>query len=145
MTGQAADVAARRVSPVDLVERALEEIERTQPILNAFTFVRDAEALAEAKQLEGSEPAGPLHGVPIAIKDLYDVAGLPTTGCCAAYLDRTASTDSPVVEKLRRAGAVVVAKTNMHELAFGATTQVSCFGGTRNPWDVTRIPAGSSG
>ena len=145
LTQQAAAVANGEVSPVELVERSLRLIEETQATINAFTFVRDAEALAEAKELEGAEPIGPLHGAPIAIKDLYDVAGLPTTGCCAAYLDRMASADSPVVASLKRAGAIVVGKTNMHELAFGATTQVSCFGGTRNPWDTTRIPAGSSG
>jgi aspartyl-tRNA(Asn)/glutamyl-tRNA(Gln) amidotransferase subunit A len=81
----------------------------------------------------------------VAVKDLYDVAGTPTSGCCAAYLDRVAYTDSAVVAKLREAGAVIVAKTNMHELAFGATSQVSCYGGVRNPWDTKRIPAGSSG
>jgi aspartyl-tRNA(Asn)/glutamyl-tRNA(Gln) amidotransferase subunit A len=145
LTEQATAVAAGEVSPLELVEQSLRLIEQTQSMLNAFTFIRDAEAVAEAKELDGTKPAGPLHGVPIAVKDLYDVAGLPTTGCCAAYLDRTATSDSPVVEKLRRAGAIVVGKTNMHELAFGATTQVSCFGGTRNPWDTTRIPAGSSG
>ncbi|HYZ92064.1 MAG TPA: amidase [Actinomycetota bacterium] len=145
LTEQAAAVAAGKISPVELVEQSLREIERTQPILNAFTFVRDAEAMAEAKEMDGAPPSGPLHGVPIAVKDLYDVAGLPTTGCCAAYLDRMASSDSPVVAKLRNAGAIVVGKTNMHELAFGATTQISCFGGARNPWDTTRIPAGSSG
>ncbi|MGH2760864.1 MAG: amidase [Actinomycetota bacterium] len=145
LTEQAAAVASREVSPIELVQRSLRSIETTQPTLNAFTFIRDAEALAEAKELEGADALGPLHGVPIAIKDLYDVAGLPTTGCCAAYLDRTAAEDSPVVAKLRGAGAIVVGKTNMHELAFGATTQVSCFGGTRNPWDTSRIPAGSSG
>ncbi len=145
LSEQAAAVAAGKVSPVELVEGSLRLIEKTQPTLNAFTFVRDAEAVAEAKEMEGADPIGPLHGVPIAIKDLYDVAGLPTTGCCAAYLDRVASEDSPVIAKLRAAGAIVVAKTNMHELAFGATSQVSCFGGVRNPWDTTRIPAGSSG
>ncbi len=145
LTEQAVAVAKGEVSPVELVERSLDEIKRTQPLLNAFTFVLDEDAIGRAKQMEKSEPSGPLHGVPVAIKDLYDIAGVPTTGCCAAYLDRVATTDSPVVARLRAAGAIVVGKTNMHELAFGATTQVSCFGGARNPWDVSRIPAGSSG
>lgn len=142
---QAAAVAARDVSPVELVANALSAIDRTQPALNAFTVVRKEEALAEARRLESSEPVGPLHGVPVAVKDLYDVSGLPTTGCCAAYTDRLAQTDSAVVDRLRSAGAIVVAKTNQHELACGATTQVSSFGPVFNPWDTARIPGGSSG
>ena len=145
LSEQAAAVASSEVSPVDLVEAALKEIDRAQPILNAFTHILADDALARAKQLEGAEPVGPLHGVPIVIKELYDVTGLPTTGCCAAYAERIASSDSAVVEKLRAAGAVVVAKSNQHELACGATTLVSSFGPCFNPWDQARTPGGSSG
>jgi aspartyl-tRNA(Asn)/glutamyl-tRNA(Gln) amidotransferase subunit A len=145
LTEQAAAVADHQVSPSELVEASLGAVERVEDLTNAFTIVIPDDAMMRARSLEGSGPRGPLHGVPIAVKDLYDVAGTPTSGCCAAYMDRMATDDSEVVSRLRAAGAIVVAKTNMHELAFGATTQVSCFGGVRNPWDTERIPAGSSG
>jgi aspartyl-tRNA(Asn)/glutamyl-tRNA(Gln) amidotransferase subunit A len=146
LTEQAKAVADRRVSPVELVKRALAEIERVQPALNAFTEVLADDALTRAKELEGAEPVGPLQGVPIAIKDLYDVEGVRTTGCCVAYDDRpVAPQDSVVVARLRAAGAIVVAKTNQHELACGATTQISSRGPCFNPWDTARIPGGSSG
>ena len=143
---QAKAVSEGEVSAAELVDRALREIERVQPVLNAFTEVLADDALARAKELERAEPVGPLHGVPIAVKDLYDVEGIRTTGCCAAYDDRSvAAEDSVVVAKLRAAGAIVVAKTNQHELACGATTQISSRGPCLNPWDTARIPGGSSG
>lgn len=142
---QAKAVAGRQLSPVDLVRESLDLIERVQPALNAFTRVFHDEALARAKELEASDPAGPLHGVPVALKDLYDIKGIPTTGCCAAYADRIASSDSAVTTRLVEAGAIIVAKTNQHELACGATTLVSSFGPCLNPWAPTRIVGGSSG
>ncbi len=146
LTEQAAAVASGEISPVELVEQALQNIARVQPVLNAFTHVLADDAIARAKALEGAPSVGPLHGVPIAVKDLYDVAGVRTTGCCAAYDDRQVATeDSVVTAKLRAAGAIVVAKTNQHELACGATTLVSSYGPVLNPWDTARIPGGSSG
>jgi aspartyl-tRNA(Asn)/glutamyl-tRNA(Gln) amidotransferase subunit A len=145
LTEQAAAVRAWNVSPLELVQASLESIERTQPETNAWTHVFADEALARAKELQDAEAIGPLHGVPIAVKDLYDIAGVVTSGCCAAYLERTATDDSPVVAKLKAAGAIIVGKTNMHELAFGPTSQLSCYGPVRNPWDTTKIPGGSSG
>lgn len=142
---QVAAVRARKVSPVDLVQRSLEAVERVEDSTNAFTTVLPDDAMERAKSLEREGPMGPLHGVPVAVKDLYDIAGVVTTGCCAAYHDRYAQEDSAVVERLRAAGAIVVAKTNMHELAFGPTSQLSCFGAVRSPWDPARIPGGSSG
>lgn len=137
-------VAAGAVSPVDLVEEALDAIERTQPRLNAFTHVFADDAIRRAKELAASDPAGALHGVPVAVKELYDVAGAPTTGCCAAYAARMASSDSVVVERLLAAGAVIIAKTNQHELACGGTGLISSFGPVRNPWSASRMPGGSS-
>src|SRR5690554_3391000 len=98
----------------DRVARALDAVEAVQRRCNAFTVVRTDEALAEAEELDrrGGEPAGPLHGMPVAVKDLFDVAGLPTTGACGAYRGNVARTDSAVVQALRSAGAVIVAKTN---------------------------------
>jgi aspartyl-tRNA(Asn)/glutamyl-tRNA(Gln) amidotransferase subunit A len=147
LTEQARAIASGGTTSTALVEQALAEAERVQPILNAFTHVLADEAISRAKELDArSSPVGPLHGVPIAVKDLYDVAGLTTTGCCAAYEERTpANEDSVVVHRLRAAGAVVVAKTNQHELACGATTLISSKGPCLNPWDTARIPGGSSG
>jgi aspartyl-tRNA(Asn)/glutamyl-tRNA(Gln) amidotransferase subunit A len=142
----AAAVADRAVSPVELVEQALAAIEQVQAASNAFTVVMADEARARARELADIDPVGPLHGVPIAIKDLYDVRAYRTTGCCAAYLDRAAaSADSAVAEKLRAGGAIFIAKTNQHELACGATSQVSCFGPVLNPFNTAHIPGGSSG
>ncbi|MEX2394403.1 MAG: amidase [Actinomycetota bacterium] len=142
---QADAVRTGLVSPLELVHDALEAIERVEDATNAFTTVFPDRAVDRARSLAGADRSQPLFGVPVAVKDLYDVAALPTTGCCAAYHDRIAQTDSAVVERLRAAGAIIVAKTNMHELAFGPTTQISSFGPVRNPWDLTRIPGGSSG
>lgn len=126
------------------VEASLRAIEETQPYLNAFTSVMADEALARARELDGREPTGPLHGLPVVVKDLFDVAGVPTTGACAGYEGRIADGDSDVVAALRAAGAVVVAKTNQHELGGGATGLVSAYGATWNPWGEQRIAGGSS-
>ncbi len=142
----AAAVAERAVSPVELVEMALAAATQLQDSCNAFTQLMAEEARLRAAELADLDPIGPLHGVPIALKDLYDIAGYRTSGCCAAYLDRPpAAADSAVAARLRAAGAIFIAKTNQHELACGATSQVSCFGPVRNPHDPTRIPGGSSG
>jgi aspartyl-tRNA(Asn)/glutamyl-tRNA(Gln) amidotransferase subunit A len=137
------------VSPVELVEEALRRAEAWQPVTNAFSQLRPDEALAEAgrraQRLARGENLGPLHGVPLAVKDLFDVAGWETTGCCRAYRGRIVARDADAVGRLRRAGAVIVGKTNQHELAAGATNLVSACGPTANPWDPTRITGGSSG
>ena len=142
-------VAAREVSPVEVAEEALRRAEAWQPVINAFSQLRPDVTLAEARRLaeslaNGGE-AGPLAGVPVAIKDLFDVEGWETTGCCAAFKGRVAESDSEAVRRLRAAGAIVLGKTNQHELAAGATNVVSACGPTRNPWDPDRITGGSSG
>ncbi|MCA1846814.1 MAG: amidase, partial [Actinobacteria bacterium] len=126
------------------VEAALQAIDEAQPGLNAFTSVLADEALAQAQGLDGQDPVGPLHGQPIVVKDLFDIAGVPTTGACAAYEGRVATDDSDVVAALRAAGAVIVAKTNQHELGGGATGLVSAYGPVWNPWGQGRIAGGSS-
>jgi aspartyl-tRNA(Asn)/glutamyl-tRNA(Gln) amidotransferase subunit A len=144
VTAAAAD---RDVSCRERVEGALAAIEEAQPRLNAFTAVCAEQALADADALDGDRRDrrhGLLLGVPVVVKDLFDVAGLPTTGGCAAYRDHVAATDAAVVTALREAGAIVVAKTNQHELGAGATGLVSCFGAARNPHDPARITGGSS-
>jgi aspartyl-tRNA(Asn)/glutamyl-tRNA(Gln) amidotransferase subunit A len=128
------------------VEAALAAIERTQPLTNAFTVILSENALVEADALDraASDPRGPLHGLPIVVKDVFDVAGLPTTGGCGAYLDRVARVDAAAVSALRAAGAIVVAKANQHELGAGATGLVSCHGPVAHPLDPARIVGGSS-
>ncbi len=128
------------VTQVDAALAAMEEARH----LNAFTSERADEARREAVDLERATARGLLHGVPVVVKDLFDVAGLPTTGGCAAYGDRVARADAAAVARLRAAGAVVVAKTNQHELGAGATGLVSCFGPALHPLDAARVTGGSS-
>ena len=149
-TQTAAAIAAGELTSEHAVAAALEAAERLQPTLNAFTMLFEEGALEAARAADRAarsrETLGPLHGVPVAVKDLYDVDGAVTSGCSRPYLDRApASVDAHAVAALRAAGAIVIGKTNMHELAFGATNTASCFGPANNPWDPERIPGGSSG
>jgi aspartyl-tRNA(Asn)/glutamyl-tRNA(Gln) amidotransferase subunit A len=123
------------------VDIALERIDAWQEQTNAFAQVFADEARADAEL----DREGPLAGVPIAVKDLFDVRGHPTTGCCAAIPPIPAERDATLVARLRDAGAIVIGKTNQHELAAGVTNLESACGPTRNPWDPTRISGGSSG
>lgn len=146
----AAAIRAGEQTSLQAVERALDAAERLQPALNAFTLLLRDEALEAALEADRSArsaaASGPLLGVPVAVKDLYDVVGTVTSGCSRPYLTNPpAADDAHAVAALRAAGAVVIGKTNMHELAFGATTTVSCFGRANNPWDAERMPGGSSG
>jgi len=131
------------VSPVELVEEAVRRAEAWQPVTNAFSQLHGDLAVEDARAL--GPTSGPLHGVPIAVKDLFDVTGWETTGCCEGYRGRVATSDAEAVRRVRAAGAVVIGKTNQHELAAGATNQVSACGPTWNPWDPSRITGGSSG
>jgi len=137
---QARRVAAGEVSPREVVEATLARIERLEPRLNAFRVVLAERALAEAQ----GRPAGPLAGVPVAIKDDTDVAGELTCAGTAAN-DRLATRDADVVALLRAAGAIVIGKTNVPELDSWGFTESMTFGITRNPWDLGRTPGGSSG
>jgi Asp-tRNA(Asn)/Glu-tRNA(Gln) amidotransferase A subunit family amidase len=142
VTGESArDVASGRESSEDAVRGALERLERWQPVTNAFSQVFAGEARERARDPH----EGVLAGVPVAVKELFDVAGRETTGCSAAYRGNVATSTAPVVSSLLDAGAIVVGKTNMHELAFGATNLISACGPTHNPWDPDRITGGSSG
>lgn len=146
--GEAQAVAAREISARELVERALRGIAAVDRRLNAFSAVLPDAALAEARALDelqaGGELRGPLHGVPVAIKDEDDVAGVPTTYGGAAFTT-PASADSEVVRRLRAAGAIIVGKTRMPEFAIWPFTETSANGYTRNPWNPLRSTAGSSG
>ncbi len=141
-------VRTRAVSPVELTEACLRRIEQLNPQLNAFITVTAESALAEAGAAEAEIHAGrcrgPLHGIPLALKDLVDTAGVRTTAGSLLYRDRVPAHDAEVFRRLRAAGAVLVGKTNLHEFAFGGSGMISAFGVTRNPWDPTRITGGSS-
>jgi aspartyl-tRNA(Asn)/glutamyl-tRNA(Gln) amidotransferase subunit A len=139
----------KEVSPVEITRACLERIEKLNPSLNAFITVMSESALAEARRAEAEilrgEWRGALHGVPVALKDLIDTAGVRTTAASALYKDRVPEQDAEVVRRLRQAGAVIVGKNNLHEFAYGASSLVSYFGDAHNPWDVGRIAGGSSG
>ena len=146
---EAADlVKARRVSSLELVEACLARIATYDPKLNAFITVTAEAARARAKALDAlpaSAPRGPLHGVPIALKDNIDTAGVRTTAASGVYDDRVPPEDAEVVRRLTAAGAVVLGKLNLHEFANGGTSATSYFGPVRNPWALDRNPGGSSG
>jgi len=138
------------LSPETLTEMFLDRIQRENPKLNAFyeVFWDEARAAAatSAKELRSGLDRGPLHGIPVAIKDLIDVKGYRTT--CGAHPDfhpKAATEDAAVVERLRAAGAILLGKTALHEWALGVSSNNAHFGPTRNPQDPTRIPGGSSG
>ena len=142
-------VRSGALSPLELVEAYLERIDRFDARLNAFVTVTDERALARARALEAELARGrwrgPLHGIPIALKDNIDTAGVLTTAASAVFADRVPDEDAEVVTRLEQAGAVIVGKLNMHEFAYGATSAFAHTGPVRNPWDVDRIPGGSSG
>ncbi|HKI25973.1 MAG TPA: amidase [Candidatus Sulfotelmatobacter sp.] len=139
----------KEISPVEITRATLERIDRLNPALNAFITVMAESALADARKAEAEilrgEWRGPLHGIPVALKDLIDTAGVRTTAASALYKDRIPSEDAEVVQRLRNAGAVIVGKNNLHEFAYGGSSLVSYFGDTHNPRDTKRAAGGSSG
>jgi aspartyl-tRNA(Asn)/glutamyl-tRNA(Gln) amidotransferase subunit A len=145
----AKQVAAKQISPVELTNAVLARIDRLQPQLNAYVTLTPEIALAEARAAEREIAAGryrgPLHGIPIAHKDLFDTKGVRTTAGMKIFADRVPDADAAVVEKLRDAGAVSLGKLGMHEAAYGMTSDNIHFGTVRNPWDTARVSGGSSG
>lgn len=137
-----------RVSPVELVEACLRQIRQHNPILNAFITLTAESALAEAAQAEHEIQQGrwrgPLHGIPLALKDNIDQQGVRTTAASAVMKDNLARHDAEVTRRLRQAGAVFLGKLNLHEFAYGGSGLISYFGPVRNPWDTGRITGGSS-
>jgi aspartyl-tRNA(Asn)/glutamyl-tRNA(Gln) amidotransferase subunit A len=142
-------VAAGKVTSEKLTEGCLATIAELNPKLNAFITVTADQALARARQADkeiaGGRRLGPLHGIPISLKDLIDCEGTPTTAGSLVRKDMIASADAEVTRRLRETGAVFVGKTNLHEFAFGTTSEDSGFGPSRNPHDPARSPGGSSG
>lgn len=137
-----------KISPVHLTEVCLDRIERLNPELNAFITVTADSALARAREAEieikKGHWRGPLHGVPIALKDLFDTAGVRTTAASGLLRDRVPAEDSEVVRRLKDAGAVLLGKLNLHEFAYGGSSVISFFGPVRNPWSTEHIAGGSS-
>ena len=144
----AEQIRSRRLSPIELTRDCLARIERLNPLLNAFITVIAEQALDAASRAEAEIAAGnyrgPLHGIPVALKDLFDTAGVRTTAASNQYRNRVPTEDAEVVRRLKQAGAVLLGKLNLHEFAFGMSGVISAFGPTRNPWDTARISGGSS-
>ena len=145
----AALIAARKVSPVEIVDAVLERIDKAQPTINAFITVCGEEARAAAKQAEAEvmrgDQLGPLHGVPFAVKDLVNTAGVRTTFGSWALADNVPASDSPAVARLKAAGSILVGKSATPEFGHKCFTEAPLFGRTANPWDWSRTPGGSSG
>ena len=144
-----ARIRSRAVTPTQLVEACLARIQTYNPKVNAFITVMRDYALAQAKELEAEQRAGkfrsPLHGIPIALKDNIDTAGVRTTAASAVFDDRVPKEDAEVTKRLKAAGAIFIGKANLHEFAFGGTSATSYYGPVRNPWALERNPGGSSG
>jgi aspartyl-tRNA(Asn)/glutamyl-tRNA(Gln) amidotransferase subunit A len=140
---------SKGVSPVELTQACLKRIDKYNPSVNAFITVTGESALAAAREMEAEAQRGkwrgPLHGIPIALKDNIDTAGIRTTGASELFKDRVPAEDAEVVRRLKDAGAVFLGKLNMHEFAYGATSAVTYFGPVHNPWALDRISGGSSG
>jgi len=145
----ARQLRAREVTSAEVVEACLRRIESDNPRLNAFILVMAEQALRDAadadRELANGVDRGPLHGVPVSVKDLFDVAGTPTTAASRVREATLAHHDAAAIARLRRAGAVIIGKTNLHEFAFGTTNEDSAFGPARHPLDPSRSPGGSSG
>ena len=141
-------IRKQTVSPVEVVEACLKRIETLNPTLNAFITVmaddaRDQVKAAEA-EIKAGEWRGPLHGLPVAVKDFYDTAGVTTTAGFEPFKDRVPDSDAEAVKRLRRAGAIVIGKTNMDALGMATTGLTSYFGPVRNPWNSDYVTGGSS-
>jgi len=145
----AAQLRAKTLKAADLVEQSLSAIARFQPSTNAFIRVDADGARAAAvradRELGSGVDRGPLHGIPISIKDLIDIAGQPTTAASRVLAGNIARADAPVIARLREAGAILIGKTNLHEFALGTTSEDSAFGAVHHPSDPARSAGGSSG
>ena len=139
----------RKVSPVELTRQCLAQIEQLNPPLNAFITVTADAALVQARDAENEilngRWRGPLHGVPLALKDLIDTAGMRTTAASAIFKDRIPTQDAEVVARLKNAGALLLGKQNLHEFAYGGSSVISFYGAVHNAWNPACITGGSSG
>lgn len=142
-------IGARQLSPVELIEACLAQIDRIDPAVNAMVVRADERARQEAQEAEAAvsrgDPLGPLHGLPVAIKDIQATQGITTTFGSADYRDFVPDEDAPIVARIRQAGGIVIGKTNVPEMSIGANTVNRLFGATGNPFDLTLTCGGSSG
>jgi aspartyl-tRNA(Asn)/glutamyl-tRNA(Gln) amidotransferase subunit A len=142
-------VRTRKLSPVELTQECLNRIERLDSKLNAFITVTAEAALAQAyaaeTEIQHGNWKGPLHGIPIGLKDILDTANVPTTAASGVFKDRIPAKDADVARRLRAAGAVLLGKMNLHEFAYGGSSAISYFGAVHNPWDYSCSSGGSSG
>jgi len=142
-------IRAREISPAEITHGCLARIEKLNPKLNAFITVLADSALDQARRAEQEiyrgKYRGPLHGIPIALKDIIDTAGTRTTAASAQFKDRIPTEDSEVVRRLHCAGAVILGKQNLHEFAYGGSSMISNYDEVHNPWDTSRLAGGSSG
>ena len=141
-------IRAKKVSPLEVVHACLKRIKEFEPKLNAFITVLEDQALEQAKDTEAEIQAdkwrGPLHGIPIGKKDFFDTAGIKTTAAFERFKDRVPTKDAVGVAKLKEAGAIIIGKTNMHQLGMGTTGLDSYFGPIHNPWNSEYVAGGSS-
>lgn len=142
-------IRRRELSPVELVQTILDRIASYGKAINAYIAIHPEEAMQAAQKAEDAmaqgRSLGPLHGIPIAVKDLFFTAGLPTTAGTRVLRDVVPREDATVIRRLKEAGAILLGKLNLHELAYGVTSDNPHFGAVRNPWDLNRIAGGSSG
>ncbi|MFI6388341.1 amidase [Nonomuraea sp. NPDC050540] len=136
---------ARDIGAVELLQAHLDRIEQVNPRVNAIVTLAAEQAMDTARALDSVAPAGPLHGLPVAHKDLVDTAGLRTTYGSPAFADHVPEKDDLIVQRLKAAGAITIGKTNTPEYGTGSHTVNEVFGATRNPYDLTRSAGGSSG
>jgi len=148
IAGAALLLRKKTLSPVDLTKACLKRIEQLNPKLNAFITVTAESALEQARaaenEIQKGQWRGPLHGIPVALKDLFDTAGVRTTAASGVFKDRIPAEDSEVVRRLKKAGTVLLGKLNMHEFAYGGSSVVSFYGPVRNPWSPEHMAGGSS-
>ena len=147
---QAADlIKSRKVTSLELTQACLARIHKYEPTLNAFITVTAEKALAQAREADAEiskgKYRGPLHGIPIALKDNIDTAGVRTTAASALFIERIPADDAEVVRKLKMAGTVFLGKLNMDEFAMGGSSASTYFKPVHNPWAIDRVPSGSSG
>jgi aspartyl-tRNA(Asn)/glutamyl-tRNA(Gln) amidotransferase subunit A len=143
-----ARIHSKNVTSTELVQASLARIQALNPKVNAYVTVMARQALEQARELDAEQKAGkfrgPLHGIPIGLKDNIDTAGTRTTAASPMFKDRVPTEDAEIVLRMKKAGAIILGKLNLHEFAIGCTGDVSYFGPVRNPWALDRVSGGSS-